>query len=177
MIANFEWTLWYFPSHKILFLFLSAVFQFSLCIIIQFLGFPHYPSACSIHFHLETSTLIFQTLSCMVWWLQERNQLSITLTNLQVDFDNLNARLEEEAETAASLRAQLQRSQADYAQLKSRYDKDITARVEEFEETRFVLPVLSKNTSYRNFGNIIFLHRFPFCFSRHYVRSTDLHQI
>lgn len=69
---------------------------------------------------------------------QERNQLSITLTNLQVDFDNLNARLEEESETSASLRAQLQRAQSDYAQLKARYDKDITARVEEFEEIRSV---------------------------------------
>jgi len=70
--------------------------------------------------------------------LQERNQLSITLTNLQVDFDNLNARLEEEAETSASLRAQLQRAQADYALLKSKYDKDITIRIEEIEELRSV---------------------------------------
>ena len=70
---------------------------------------------------------------------QERNQLSITLTNLQVDFDNLNARLDEEAETSASLRAQLQRAQADYQALKGKYDKEVTARVEEFEETRYVL--------------------------------------
>jgi len=69
--------------------------------------------------------------------LQERNQLSITLTNLQVDFDNLNARFDEEAETSASLRAQLQRAQADYQALKSKYDKEVTARVEEFEETRY----------------------------------------
>lgn len=68
---------------------------------------------------------------------QERNQLSITLTNLQVDFDNLNARLDEEAETSASLRAQLQRAQADYAALKSKYDKEVTMRIEEFEETRY----------------------------------------
>jgi len=71
--------------------------------------------------------------------LQERNQLSITLTNLQVDFDNLNARLDEESETSASLRAQLQRAQADYQVLKSKYDKEVTARIEEFEETRYVL--------------------------------------
>ena len=67
---------------------------------------------------------------------QERNQLSITLTNLQVDFDNLNARFDEEAETSASLRAQLQRAQADYQALKGKYDKEVTARIEEFEETR-----------------------------------------
>lgn len=67
---------------------------------------------------------------------RERNQLSITLTNLQVDFDNLNARLEEEAETSASLRAQLQRAQTDYQQLKSKYDKDLAIRVEEIEEIR-----------------------------------------
>ena len=73
-------------------------------------------------------------MSCTV--LQERNQLSITLTNLQVDFDNLNARLEEEAETSASLRAQLQRAQSDYQQLKSKYDKDISIRTEEIEEIR-----------------------------------------
>jgi len=60
------------------------------------------------------------------------------VTNLQVDFDNLNARLDEESETSASLRAQLQRAQADYAALKSKYDKDITLRLEEFEETRYV---------------------------------------
>ena len=48
----------------------------------------------------------------------------------------MNARLDEESETAASLRAQLQRAQADYAALKGKYDKEVTARVEEFEETR-----------------------------------------
>ena len=63
------------------------------------------------------------------------------MTNLQVDFDNLNARFDEEAETSASLRAQLQRAQADYQALKSKYDKEVTARVEEFEETRYCLDV------------------------------------
>lgn len=58
------------------------------------------------------------------------------MTNLQVDFDNLNARLEEESETSASLRAQLQRAQTDYQQLKSKYDKDLAIRLEEIEEVR-----------------------------------------
>jgi len=67
---------------------------------------------------------------------RERSQLSIIVTNLQVDLDNANARLDEESENSASLRAQLQRALADYATLKSKYDKDITARIEEFEESR-----------------------------------------
>lgn len=58
------------------------------------------------------------------------------MTNLQVELENANARLEEEAEAAASLRAQLQKALTDYAQLKSKYDKDITLRIEEFEEAR-----------------------------------------
>jgi len=54
-----------------------------------------------------------------IWGLcvQERNQLSIQLTNLQVDFDNVNARLEEETENAASL---------------------LLARTEELEEIRLL---------------------------------------
>jgi len=67
---------------------------------------------------------------------REKNQLTIIVTNLQVDLDNLNARLDEETENAANLRAQLQRALADYAALKSKYDKDITMRIEEFEESR-----------------------------------------
>lgn len=69
--------------------------------------------------------------------MQERNQLSIQLTNLQVDFDNVNARLEEEAEAANSLRSQLQKAIADYQSLKSRFDKEIIAKTEELEEFRY----------------------------------------
>jgi len=68
--------------------------------------------------------------------IQERSQYSISLNNLQVELENANARLEEEAEAAASLRGQLQKALTDYAQLKSKYDKDITLRIEEFEESR-----------------------------------------
>jgi len=75
-----------------------------------------------------------------IWGLcvQERNQLSIQLTNLQVDFDNVNARLEEETENAASLRSQLQKAVADYQTLKSRFDKELLARTEELEEIRLL---------------------------------------
>jgi len=58
------------------------------------------------------------------------------LTNLQVDYDNVSGRLDEEAETSASLRGQLQRALTDYAALKSKYDQDITSRIEEFEDSR-----------------------------------------
>ena len=70
--------------------------------------------------------------------LQERNQLSIQLTNLQVDFDNINARLEEETENASSLRSQLQKAVADYQNLKSRFDKELLAKTEELEDLRQV---------------------------------------
>jgi len=58
--------------------------------------------------------------------------------------------LDEEAETSASLRAQLQRAQADYQTLKSKYDKEVTARIEEFEETRYVLRSGSLSLSLSN---------------------------
>jgi len=67
---------------------------------------------------------------------QERNQLSVQLTNLQVDFDNVNARLEEETENANSMRSQLQKVAAEYQALKSRFDKELIARTEELEEIR-----------------------------------------
>jgi hypothetical protein len=70
------------------------------------------------------------------YYVQERNQLSIQLTNLQVDFDNVNARLEEETEAANSLRSQLQKAVGDYQLLKSRYDKEIIAKTEELEDLR-----------------------------------------
>lgn len=58
------------------------------------------------------------------------------MTNLQAELDSANARLEEESEAAVSLRAQLQKALSDYAILKGKYDKDITLRIEEFEEAR-----------------------------------------
>ena len=54
----------------------------------------------------------------------------------QVDFENANARAEEEAENANSLRAALAKAQGDLASLKSRYDKDMMTKTEELEELR-----------------------------------------
>ena len=82
-----------------------------------------------------------------------------------MDFDNLNARLDEEAETSASLRAQLQRAQADYQALKSKYDKEVTARVEEFEETRYTFLVCS---GYHNSHIASVIGSVPVPFPMHY---------
>ena len=57
---------------------------------------------------------------------------------MQSDYDNLNARLEEEAETSTNLRNQLSKINADYAALKARFDKEIQAKNDEIEEMRFV---------------------------------------
>jgi hypothetical protein len=55
---------------------------------------------------------------------------------LQVDFDNVNARLEEESEAANSMRVQLSRANGDLQTLKSRYEKDILIKTEELEDLR-----------------------------------------
>ena len=68
--------------------------------------------------------------------VQVRNQLTINLNSLQQDFDNLNARLEEESEGSLTIRNQLSKVQGDYTTLKSKYDKDIMAKTEELEELR-----------------------------------------
>jgi hypothetical protein len=57
---------------------------------------------------------------------------------LQSDYDNLNARYEEESETSSMLRNSLSKVSADFASLKSRYDKELLAKTEEFEEMRYV---------------------------------------
>jgi len=58
------------------------------------------------------------------------------LSALQAEFDGVTVRLEEETEAAQSARAQLQRLQNDYQQLKSKYDKEILALTEELEDVR-----------------------------------------
>lgn len=55
---------------------------------------------------------------------------------LQSDYDNLNARYEEESEAASNLRAQLSKVNADYAALKTKYDKELIAKQEELEEIK-----------------------------------------
>lgn len=68
--------------------------------------------------------------------LQQRQNLQVSLVALQSDYDNLNARLEEEAETSANLRTQYSKISAEYAALKTRFDKELAARTEELEDTR-----------------------------------------
>ena len=63
----------------------------------------------------------------------------MNLSALQSDYDNLNARLEEETETSSTLRTSLSKVTAEYSALKMRFDKEIAARTEELEETRSVL--------------------------------------
>jgi len=58
------------------------------------------------------------------------------LSALQAEFDGVTVRLEEETEAAQSARAQLQRLQNDYQQLKSKYDKEILALTEELDDVR-----------------------------------------
>jgi len=67
---------------------------------------------------------------------QLHNQIEIQFSSLQLDYDNLRAQLDEEAESSASLRNQLTKSQTDYQALKSKYDKDVSARIDELEEVR-----------------------------------------
>ena len=65
-----------------------------------------------------------------------RSQLAMQLSALQAEFDGVTVRLEEETEAAQSARAQLQRLQNDYQQLKSKYDKEILALTEELDDVR-----------------------------------------
>jgi len=67
-----------------------------------------------------------------------RSQLASQLSALQAEFDGVTVRLEEETEAAQNARAQLQRLQTDYQQLKSKYDKEILALTEELDDTRSV---------------------------------------
>lgn len=79
------------------------------------------------------SVLLKRDLFCR---LQQRQNLQVSLVALQSDYDNLNARLEEEAETSANLRTQYSKISAEYAALKTRFDKELAARTEELEDTR-----------------------------------------
>jgi len=65
-----------------------------------------------------------------------RNQLTIQVTNQQVELDAVQSQLDEEAAEAELVRAQLQRLNADWLQLKSKYDKEVAAFSEQLEDTR-----------------------------------------
>ena len=70
---------------------------------------------------------------------QQRSQITIQFNSLQVEFDQLTARYEEEAEAAGNLRATVNKLQIDLQNLRSKYDKDMAARLEELEDLRLVL--------------------------------------
>jgi len=78
------------------------------------------------------------------------SQLEIQYGGLQADFDNLKAQLDEEADGAATMRSQLQKSQAEYQTLKSKYDKDVSARSDELDELRSSSPSLGHCQLYEN---------------------------
>merc|ERR1712108_74147 len=67
---------------------------------------------------------------------RQRQNLHVQLSGLQSDYDNLNIRYEEEAESSNILRASLSKVNAEYLTLKSRFDKEIQAKIEEIEEVR-----------------------------------------
>ena len=70
------------------------------------------------------------------FFFQQRVNLTAQLSALQADFDNLNARYEEESESNTILRNQLSKINAEFSALKSRYDKEIMAKTEELEDLR-----------------------------------------
>jgi len=78
--------------------------------------------------------MLHYVLYCVV---QLHSQLEIQYGGLQADFDNLRAQLDEETESGVALKSQLQKSQAEYQTLKSKYDKDVSARADELDELRF----------------------------------------
>ncbi len=56
-----------------------------------------------------------------------------------MDFDNLNARYEEEAEAAGLLRNQVSKITVELQNLRTKYDKDMMARAEELEDLRYAI--------------------------------------
>ena len=58
------------------------------------------------------------------------------LTSFQAEYDNALARAEEDSELVSQLRNQNSRLNAELQALKSKYDKEVMVKVEEYEETR-----------------------------------------
>lgn len=65
-----------------------------------------------------------------------RNQLAIQVTNLQLELDNANMRVEEEMDAAENARVQLQRAVVDLQQVKVKHEKDIAQLMDQFDDTR-----------------------------------------
>lgn len=64
------------------------------------------------------------------------NQLQAQFSNLNDDFVRLHGDLDEQMEANARLQAELQKAGADSAQLKAKYEKDVTIVTEELEDTK-----------------------------------------
>lgn len=68
--------------------------------------------------------------------LQQRQNLQIQISALQSDYDNLNARYEEESEAASILRNSLSKANCDLVALKTKYDKEVVSLREELESVK-----------------------------------------
>ncbi|XP_018649677.1 putative paramyosin [Schistosoma mansoni] len=65
-----------------------------------------------------------------------RFNLQAQLTSLQMDYDNLQAKYDEESEEASNLRSQVSKFNADIAALKSKFERELMSKTEEFEEMK-----------------------------------------
>ncbi|XP_018649676.1 putative paramyosin [Schistosoma mansoni] len=67
---------------------------------------------------------------------KNRFNLQAQLTSLQMDYDNLQAKYDEESEEASNLRSQVSKFNADIAALKSKFERELMSKTEEFEEMK-----------------------------------------
>ncbi|VDP38483.1 unnamed protein product [Schistosoma curassoni] len=68
--------------------------------------------------------------------VKNRFNLQAQLTSLQMDYDNLQAKYDEESEEASNLRGQVSKFNADIAALKSKFERELMSKTEEFEEMK-----------------------------------------
>lgn len=64
--------------------------------------------------------------------------MAAQLANLQVDFESLQLKYDEDIDAQGNLRNQLQKALTDYQNLKNKYDAEIGAVSEELEDTRWL---------------------------------------
>ena len=83
--------------------------------------------------------MLSTTLTCISFslHLQQRQNLHVQLTALQADYDNLNARYEEESEAASIFRQQCSKIQAEFSAMKTKLEKELISKTEEYEELRY----------------------------------------
>jgi len=85
-------------------------------------------------------------------FLQSHSQLQVQFNILQDEYGSARAQLDEEAEAASSFKLSSQKWQADFQQLKSKYDKDILTSHDELEETRSVGHLQKVTMNWRKLG-------------------------